>query len=193
MIRRFRPARILEIGCGYSTLLSAQALLKNRDDGAPGELLGCDPYPHEVVRDGVPGLTRLIPAAAQDLPTEEFDRLRRNDILFIDSSHVLKIDSDVQRLYLDVLPRLAPGVLVHVHDIFLPREYPREWVMELRRFWTEQYLLQAFLAFNTAWEVLWAGSYMHLRHPDLLEAAFPSYDRRRRWPGSFWLRRRASP
>jgi hypothetical protein len=80
--------------------------------------------------------------------------------------------------------------LVHFHDIFLPWDYPRAWVVEEHRFWTEQYLLQAFLAFNQAFEVLWAGSYMHGRHPDLLRRYFPSYDPTTVWPGSFWIRRR---
>ena len=90
---------------------------------------------------------------------------------------------------LEVLPRLSKGVLVHIHDIFLPAEYPRKWVMDFYRFWNEQYLLQAFLAFNPSFEILWAASYMHLRHPDLLEAAFNSYDRRLNWPASFWIRK----
>jgi len=105
----------------------------------------------------------------------------------------LKIGSDVQYEYLEVLPRLNKGVIVHIHDIFLPMEYPRKWVIGMHRFWNEQYLLQAFLSFNCAFEVLWAGSYMHLRHPDELERAFNSYNRNIVWsthvPGatSFWM------
>ena len=112
-----------------------------------------------------------------------------HDILFIDSSHVLRIGGDVQYEYLEILPRLARGVIVHSHDIFLPAEYPRHWVLEEHKFWTEQYLLQAFLAFNDSFEVLWAGSYMHLKHPEKLEEAFSSYKRERTLPGSFWMRK----
>jgi len=118
----------------------------------------------------------------------EFGKLKENDILFIDSSHVLKIGSDVQYEYLDILPRLSKGVIVHVHDIFLPAEYPKEWVLKDYIFWTEQYLLQAFLAFNDSFEVLWAGHYMHLKYPNKLEDAF-SYKRDERLPGSFWMRK----
>jgi hypothetical protein len=115
--------------------------------------------------------------------------LGENDILFIDSTHVLRIGSDVQYEFLEVLPRLRPGVYVHIHDIFMPAEYPEAWVRREHRFWTEQYLLQAFLCYNGAFEVIWAGSYMHLKHPDELAAAFASYGPGRH-PGSFWIRRR---
>jgi hypothetical protein len=128
------------------------------------------------------------------LPISE---LKENDILFIDPSHVLKIGNDVQYEYLEILPRLNKGVIVHVHDIFIPCNYPKKWVLEKHRFWNEQYLFQAFLAFNNAFEVLWGGSYMHLRHPDKLEEAFNSYNRKTIWSGhvlgatSFYLRKKA--
>ena len=97
-----------------------------------------------------------------------------SDILFIDSSHVLRIGSDVQYEFLEVLPRLRPGVLVHVHDIFLPGEYPRDWVFGAEhRFWNEQYLLQAYLIGNARTEVRWGSNWMHRRHPEALEKALP--------------------
>jgi hypothetical protein len=164
-----------------------------RRNGAEGhvraEVVACEPYPEEVLLRGLDGLT-LRQTIVQEIPLSEFESLQANDILFIDSSHVLKIGSDVQYEFLEVIPRLRPGVIVHVHDIFLPAEYPRPWVMDQLRFWTEQYLLQAFLAFNDTFEILWAGSYMHLTHPERLERAFRSYRRTTRWPGSFWMRRR---
>ena len=193
MIRCFKPRKIFEIGSGHSTYLSAQAVLKNREENGhyECELVAVDPYPNSVVRAGFPGLSRLIPEQVQDVPLSEFGELRENDILFIDSSHVLKIGSDVQYEYLEVLPRLNKGVLVHAHDIFLPSEYPREWVNKQYNFYTEQYLLQAFLTFNSVFEALWMASYMHLKHAEKLEKAFSSYDRSKVWPGSLWLRRRA--
>lgn len=190
MIRRFKPRRIIEIGSGNSTCLSAQAVLKNEaEGGSPCELVAVEPYPSGILFEGFPGLSRVLCARVQDAPLSEFQRLAENDILFIDSSHVLKIGGDVRYEYLDLLPRLKRGVLVHVHDIFLPSEYPKAWILEESRFWTEQYLLQAFLAFNESFEVLWGGSYMHLRHSGELEATFSSYDRHRTWPGSFWTRK----
>ncbi|AKF86209.1 Methyltransferase domain-containing protein [Myxococcus fulvus] len=191
LVRELRPRRLFEIGSGWSTRLSAQACRKNEGEGAPAcELVAFEPYPSEVLRAGFPGLTRLEPLKAQDIPYSEVERLEENDILFIDSSHVLKVGSDVQVEFLELLPRLKKGVVVHVHDIFLPAEYPRAWVLEHRRFWTEQYLLQAFLSFNDSFEVLWGSSFMHLTHPERLRQAFPSYrGAPEDWPGSFWLRR----
>ncbi len=190
MIRRFRPRRVLEIGSGNSTFLAAQAILKNRDeDGLDCDLTAIEPYPREELRKGLPGLTRLMATPVQQVPLSEFESLGKDDILFIDSSHVLKIGSDVQYEYLEILPRLKPGVLIHVHDVFLPAEYPRKWVKDHHVFWNEQYLLQAFLAFNSHFEIIFAGSFLHMQHPDRLESAFASYRRDKEWPGSFWMRR----
>lgn len=191
MIRHFRPGKIFEIGSGYSTYLSAQAVLKNsQEDGRQAcELVAMEPYPNEVLQAGFPGLSKLVPKKIQDVPLAEFEKLTENDILFIDSSHVLKIGSDVQYEYLEILPRLNKGVIVHLHDIFLPAEYPKAVVLKEHTFWTEQYLLQAFLTFNDSFDVLWAGSYMHLNHPDKLEVTFPAYNRDERWPASFWLKK----
>jgi len=191
IIRHFKPGRIYEIGSGFSTYLSAQAVLKNAEEqnGHQCELVAIDPYPNEALKGGFPGLSRLIVREVEDVPLSEFKKLEENDILFIDSSHVLKIGNDVQYEYLEILPRLNKGVLVHIHDIFLPAEYPKKWIKELHRFWSEQYLLQAFLAFNSSFEVLWAGSYIHLNHPEKLARAFGSYSRGKTLPGSFWMRR----
>lgn len=190
MVRLHRPRKVVEIGSGNSTFLTAQALVENAAAGAPpAELVAVEPYPWPRLKAGFPGLTRIVEKKIQDVPLEEFTSLGGGDILFIDSSHVLKNGSDVQFEFLEVLPRLAKGVLVHLHDIFLPAEYPESWVKRDRRFWNEQYLLQAFLAFNSGFEVVWAGSWMHLTHPDRLAKAFPSYDAKSVWPGSFWIRR----
>jgi hypothetical protein len=190
MILYFRPKRILEIGSGYSTYLSAQAVQKlHQDYGHKSTLTAVEPYPNRVLRKGFPGLSKLITAPIQEIPLGELEGLDENDILFIDSSHVLKIGGDVRYEYLEILPRLNKGVIIHFHDIFLPAEYPREWVLRQFKFWNEQYLLQAFLTFNDRFEVLWGGSFMHLKHPELLERAFPSYERSQRWPGSFWIRK----
>lgn len=190
MLRHFKPKKIIEIGSGYSTYLSAQAILKNEEEnGYRGELIAIDPYPNEVVKSGFPGLSKLIPIKVEEIDLSMYDELKENDILFIDTSHVLRIGGDVQYEYLEILPRLNKGVIVHIHDIFLPMEYPKKWVLGMHRFWNEQYLLQAFLAFNSAFEVLWAGYYMHLKHPEKLEKAFSSYDRMTVSPSSFWIRR----
>lgn len=189
MIRHFKPARMIEIGSGHSTLLATRAFLKNAEEGRAGEFIACEPYPKEFLRRGFPGLTRLIEKPVQEVPLSEFESLGHNDILFIDSSHVLKIGSDVQFEFLEILPRLRPGVIVHLHDIFLPEEYPKSWIMEKQKFWTEQYLLQAFLVCNESFEVLWGSNYMRLTQPEALRQAFTRYDPTQRLPGSFWIRR----
>jgi predicted O-methyltransferase YrrM len=191
MIRHFKPKRIIEIGSGYSTLLGAQAVLKNKEEhGMDTDLIAVEPYPIDFLARGFDGLSELVRVKAEDVELSEFGKLKENDILFIDSSHVLRIGGDVQYIFLEVLPRLNNGVLVHFHDIFFPMEYPKQWVLEDHRFWNEQYFLQAFLSFNSAFEVLWAGNYMHLRHPKKLEGAFSSYDRDTASPSSFWIRKR---
>lgn len=185
MIRHFRPRRILEVGSGASTQISAAAICKNEI----GKLIAIEPYPNNALKKGFPGLDSLIVSPVQDVGMAEFERLGENDILFIDSSHVVKIGSDVQFLFLEVLPRLNPGVIVHVHDIFLPQSYPRKWVVNELRFWNEQYLLQALLMFNNSFEVLWAAHYMNLRHPELLASIFSRYVAGSLFQGSFWMRK----
>jgi predicted O-methyltransferase YrrM len=190
MIRDFRPRRIFEVGSGNSTYVSAQAILKNKAENlGECELTVIDPYPNEAVKAGFPGLARLLENKVEDIEPSKFDELGENDILFIDSSHVLRIGNDVQFLYLEILPRLKKGVIVHIHDVFLPSEYPREWILEDHFFWNEQYLLQAFLSFNDSFEVLWSASYMNHRHADKLEEAFSSYRKREIRPCSFWIRK----
>jgi predicted O-methyltransferase YrrM len=188
LIRTRRPKKIIEIGSGFSTYVSAQALLKNQaEDGDSGELIAIEPYPNATLRAGFPGLTRLMQTPLQKVPLSTFETLAENDILFIDSSHVLKIGSDVQYEYLEVLPRLKRGVLVHIHDIFLPYEYPKEWVYKLARYWTEQYLLQAFLAFNDHFEVVWAAHFMRKTYPEKLRDALRPHSIE--GAASFWIRK----
>lgn len=190
MVRYFKPKKIIEIGAGNSTFLAAQAILKNGEEyGINAELIVIEPYPNSVLRKGFPGFSKLIARRIQDVDLSEFSKLGENDILFIDSSHILKIGSDVHHEYLDILPRLNKGVLVHIHDIFLPTEYPKRWIHKDYKFWNEQYLLQAFLIFNGAFEVMWGGRYMQLKHPQELEEAFDSYNRKTALPSSFWMRK----
>lgn len=190
MIRYFKPKRIFEIGAGYSTYLAAQAVLKNKqENGFETELIAFEPFPNDTLKLSFPGLSKLVITKIEDVELSKFNELKENDILFIDSSHVLRIGGDVQYEFLEILPRLNKGVIVHIHDIFLPAEYPKERILKDYIFSTEQYILQAFLAFNNNFEVLWGGSYMHLKYPAKLEAAFSSYRRNVRWPGSFWIRK----
>lgn len=191
MVRLLRPRRIIEIGSGNTTLISAQAIGKNKelDPEYSCDLIAVEPYPNAKLLAGFPHLTRLIRKRVQEVPLELFAQLGEGDILFIDSSHILEVGSDVRYEVLEILPRLKKGVVVHFHDIFLPAEYPRDWILHNRWFWNEQYVLQAFLAFNDAFTVTLAAGYMHARRPELLERTFASYDRLKTRPGSFWMRK----
>lgn len=184
MIRHFQPELVAEVGSGWSSLVLGQGAAKNKNSA----LVCIDPFPGDVLRKGFPGLRSLIEKKIQDIDLEFFTQLGLGDVLFIDSSHTVKIGGDVNYLFLEVLPRLRPGVIVHVHDIFLPFEYRRDWVLDEFRFWTEQYLLQAFLAFNSEFEVLLANSYLNHYHREDFKTAFPGLSS---WAGgSFWMRRK---
>ncbi|MGH9528940.1 MAG: class I SAM-dependent methyltransferase [Terriglobales bacterium] len=209
MLRHFRHSRIIEIGSGYSTRVIAAALKANeeREGISGGELVTIDPNPERLPKDGLGDSVTVVPRRVQDVDLDFFSSLGEGDVLFIDSSHVASVGSDVVREYLEVIPRLNPGVIVHVHDIFLPSDYPRRAVLQNLWFWSEQYLLQAFLSFNTKFEVLWTSSAMQFFRPRILETYFPrwkhsyrkmpravrrfvpSADNERVWPSSFWMRR----
>ena len=184
MIRHFQPRLIIEVGSGFSSLVAAEAMAKSE-----GSALICiEPFPLDFLRNGFPGLHSLIEKKVEEIDIKFFSQLGSGDILFIDSSHTVRIGGDVNYLFLEVLPRLKPGVIVHVHDIFSPFDYRRDWVMDELRFWGEQYLLQAFLTFNSEFEVLMANAYLGHRYMQDLKATFPNSP----WwgGGSFWMRRR---
>jgi predicted O-methyltransferase YrrM len=187
VLRHFRPRRVIEVGCGWSSLLTARV---NRECLQGGVDVTCiEPYPPDFLQDGVPGITRLIESRVEETPTSVFEDLGDGDVLFIDSSHTVKTGGDVVHLFQEVIPRLAPGVVVHVHDIFLPFDYPKDWVMSGRA-WNEQYLVRAFLAFNSAFRVLLGVGWLAHHRPDLLAAALPGYpERYGDGGGSLWFRR----
>jgi hypothetical protein len=191
MVRSARPARVIELGSGYTTLLINMAAERNSREGAPTQHVAYDPFPRKhVLGTSVPEPTRLETIPATDVPLTVFTQLEAGDVLFVDTTHTVKLASDVNYILLDVLPGLKAGVLVHFHDIFLPWEYPRVWFEEMQYFWNEQYLLQAFLAFNEAFEVLVPAHAIARVYPERLAHVVPSFHTGVT-PGSFWLRRRA--
>jgi predicted O-methyltransferase YrrM len=187
-IRRNKPNFMVEIGSGYSTLVARAAMDKN----GTGQIICIEPYPNEDIRHlAASGRVRLIEKPVQEVSIHTYHVLRAGDILFIDSTHVAKVGSDVNHEFFRVLPRVPAGVLVHVHDIFYPNDYPREWVLDHQIFWTEQYLLMAFLAFNKEFEVLLPNNALVTEHD--LSAAFSETFPKAQHPGggSFWMRRLA--
>lgn len=187
MLRHLRPARMIEVGSGFSSLVSARV---NREQLEGSMALTCiEPYPRDFLRTGVEGIDVLRIEQIQDTPLEVFAALGRDDVLFIDTSHCVKTGGDVPWIFHEILPRLAGGVVVHIHDAFLPGDYPIPWVMEGWG-WNERYLIQSFLAFNSAYRVELGAQYMLQRHPAALAAAFPGLAAQRdRTGASLWLRR----
>ena len=191
MIRHFRPARLVEIGSGMSTLMAQLAIEANHDEDPSYTCAHVCVEPYEMDwLDRIPGI-RVVRDRVESMRYTLFEELQANDILFIDSSHVIRPQGDVLAEYLDILPRLAPGVLVHVHDIFTPRDYPAVWVIDQVRLWNEQYLLEAFLSHNDAFRVVGALNHLRHAHPDALGFALPVFGANpdRYEPGSFWMRR----
>ncbi len=186
MIRHHKPGKIIEVGSGYSTQFCARACLRNAAEGAAVELLAVEPHPSETLRRGFPGLTRLERRRAQDLPVSFYADC---NLLFIDSSHIVKAGSDVTFLVLEVLPMLRPGTLVHFHDILLPNEYWPGWLRDGRSYWNEQYLVHAFLAFNATYDVQWASRYMHVHYADAIKTVFPFFDVAKHRISSLWIQR----
>lgn len=184
IIREFRPKRIIEIGSGYSTAVAMDTAEKA---GLSINLTCIEPYPerlNSIIKDR--DRLTLYQTVVQEVPLEKFDALESGDILFIDSSHVVKTGSDVVWNMLRILPRLKLGVLVHIHDIFWPFEYKPEWVDEGRD-WTEIYLVHAFLLSNSDWKVVFFNDLAWRAFEDLVEDAAAHTAAQR--PGGLWLRR----
>jgi hypothetical protein len=195
ILRHFKPRHVIEVGSGNSSLVIAGALSLNAQDAEEeAEYIIVDPYPQSMIEDGLLALTHLVKKRVELLDVSFFDGLGNNDVLFIDSGHVVRIGGDVNYLILDVLPRLASGVIVHFHDIGLPYEYPKVYATnpKFRMFWTEAYLLQAFLCLNNQFEILLAMNYLMTEHQEVFRSAFPFYDsyKHRAISGSFWIQRK---
>lgn len=185
MIRRHRPRRIVEVGCGMSTLLALRAEAMNGAGSC--EHVCIEPYEAPWLAE-LP--VRLVRATAESADVALIESLEADDILFIDSSHMIRPQGDVLTEVLDWLGRLKPGVVVHIHDVFTPRDYPIVLLRDHRFFWNEQYLVEAFLAFNQHFEVLLPMYHMYLSQRDRLIARCPvQADPRMLPPTSFWFRR----
>ncbi|MCC6338265.1 MAG: class I SAM-dependent methyltransferase [Myxococcales bacterium] len=187
MIRARKPRRVIEIGAGNSTLVAQLAIRANRENGATTEHVCIEPYE-------MPWLEKLSVTVertrVEDVGLGFFEALAPGDFLFIDSSHVIRPQGDVLFLYQQVLPRLRPGVVIHVHDVFTPRDYPEHWVLKQMLLWDEQYLLESFLTFNTKFRVLAALNHLFCDHFEALATALPILrEHRARAPMSFWMER----
>jgi hypothetical protein len=190
LIRHLRPKRIIEVGAGFSTLFAYEAL-KRGNSFDHTQLHVVEPYPEAIIKEGLESIAKVRREFVQDVQPAFFDQLEAGDILFIDSTHVVKEGNDVLYLYLEVLPRLKPGVYVHVHDINLPEPYPSCY-LDYGWFWNEQYLLQAYLINNSRVKILWPGNYLMCVEPKRMLKLFPDIKDMRAvyplsGPSAFWF------
>lgn len=191
LIRHLRPERIVEVGAGFSS-----ALILDTNELFFDNSITCtfiEPLADRVDQLLRPGDTerhRFIKKPIQAAGLRPFDELAKGDILFIDSSHVAKVGSDVNHLIFEILPRLKEGVVIHFHDIFYPFEYPAEWVYEGRA-WNEAYLLHAFLMNNPCYRIMWWNSYLGYAHADALARALPLWSKHS--AGSVWIEKTEVP
>lgn len=179
MVRRFAPKRVIEVGCGNSTRVTRQAI---RDGGLETTLTAVDPWPRADIADVV---DRFEQAALESVDPGLFRTLGAGDILFIDSSHQVRMSNDVAHLFCRIIPELAPGVVIHVHDVFLPYEYPKRFFYDCPS-WGEQYMLHALLQ-GGGYEILWPGYHLQRDRADAI-AVLPFLGQGR--AQSFWMRKR---
>lgn len=171
-LRKFTPNKIIEVGSGFSS-----AVILDTIDSIfqSPEMTFIEPYPdrlNSLLREQDRQQVRLLDDKIQEVPSDIFSTLGDGDLLFIDSSHVVKCGSDLQLLMFDILPVLKTGVVVHFHDIFYPFDYPSEWLKK-GRYWNENYFLRAFLSFNSEWRILFFNTYVHHMFGDLIKEKMP--------------------
>jgi hypothetical protein len=187
LIRVLKPRRIFEAGSGHSTLMARRAIRRNQEQDSDYRCRHVSIEPYEAPWLESTGVT-VVREKLEDLDVAFFSELEENDILFIDSSHVIRPQGDVVFAYLELLPSLGKGVVVHIHDIFSPANYPGEWLEKHVRFWNEQYLLEAFLSHNHDWKIMGALNFLHHHHYDKLKSVAPFLTPDRE-PGSFYMRK----
>ena len=185
LMREWRPGRVVEVGSGYSSLLMAD--VNNRYLDGRCEITCIEPYPRPFLRRRIPGLSNVIEQKVQEVRLDVFEALGPGDILFIDSSHIAKTGSDVNHLFFEVLPRLRVGVRIHIHDIFLPLDYPKGWVIDENRSWNEQYLVRALLMYSSAFRIVFGCSYAFHRFSADVEKALALPGGEMFGGGSLWI------
>ena len=174
MMRHFKPARIIEVGSGYSS-----AVMLDTNEmclGSRTNMTFIEPFPDRLkslLKADDYKKCEILVSFVQDIKPVLFSTLEANDIPFIDSSHVSKIGSDVNFILFQVLPILKPGVLIHFHDVYYPFESPEHWILEQKRFWNETYMLRAFLTYNSKFSIINFNSYLQQKFRDWFEINMP--------------------
>lgn len=189
LIRTIKPKRIIEIGSGFSTRMMQLAIRKNQMEAASSDTHVSCIEPYEMPWLEQTGV-EVVRKKVEEVPLSFFSSLVANDILFIDSSHIIRPQGDVLYEFFRILPMLKPGVLIHIHDIFSPFEYPESWFKKEYRMWNEQYLLEAFLMYNKQFKIIGALSYFGNKFPELIGERFP-YSYKKGWQrgSAIWIRK----
>lgn len=189
VIRWARPKKIIEIGCGFSSRMARRAIAANRESDSSYDCnhLLIEPYENEWLEE-LGSDVQVIRKKVEECGFGVFQELEANDILFIDSSHVIRPKGDVLYEYLEILPRLKAGVIVHIHDMFTPRDYPAAWLIDEVRLWNEQYLVEAFLTSNEDWKIIGALNYLRHNYFFELHEKCPFLAENSQ-PGSFYIQK----
>ncbi len=190
MMRHFKPAQIIEIGSGYSSAVMLD--INEQFLSSKGMLTFIEPYPerlHSLISEVDKKKHKIIPNILQDVPLDIFKNLEQNDILFIDSSHVSKIGSDLNHIMFEILPILKSGVIIHFHDIYYPFEMPESWVLDRLWYWNENYIIRAFLTENSAYEIINFNSYLHQEYNEWFIKNMPVCLMDVENTGSIWIRK----
>jgi hypothetical protein len=184
MIRYFKPNKIIEIGSGHSSLIAKEAINKNKViDNFVTELTCVEPYENKWLEKKD---IRVIRQKVEEIDENIFNSLDKNDILFIDSSHVIKPQGDILKIFLEILPRLKSGVIIHIHDIFSPRDYPEVWLKIENRFFNEQYLLEGILDNSSRYNVMLSLNLLKHDFYDELKNVCPNLNEKSE-PSSFYI------
>ena len=186
MVRNLQPKKIIEIGSGFSTMVGLMAIEKNNKSGISTSITCIEPY--EIKWLDTTKNIELIRKKVEDIPVEFFKQLQENDLLFIDSSHIIRPENDVLFEYLEILPALNKGVIIHIHDIFSPRHYRADWLQKDLRLWNEQYLLEAFLYYNDSFEIIYSLNYLKTNHFRATQQTLTNLSVQDQ-PASIWLRK----
>lgn len=190
MIRLYKPKKIIEIGSGFTSLMAMEAINQNKKDNPSYycDLTLVEPYEMDWLKETN---ATVIKDIVENVSKEMFNNLSKNDILFIDSSHIIRPQGDILFEYLEILPCLQKGVLIHIHDIFTPKDYSDHWFFDEVLFWNEQYLLEAFLSFNNKYDIIAALNYLYHHHFNDLVSKCPILQKQYyKEPRSFWLIRK---
>jgi len=186
VIRYFKPSKIVEVGSGYSTLIALEAVKKNKEENIQRKnIITCiEPYENKWLNNFK---VKVIRKKIEDINFAKYLNLKKNDILFIDSSHMIRPQGDVLKIFLEILPKLKKGVIVHVHDIFTPKNYPEKWLIKENKFWNEQYLVEALISNSDRYKIFLSLNFLKNKFYSKLKKICP-YLTKENEPSSLYLR-----